>query len=152
MAYNIDVVADAMLHASRKRRIEVSNLKLQKLLYYAQGWYLVLAKQPLFCEDIEAWVHGPVVPYIFHRFKPYKWGAIDEEGAAGDNVLHTYLEALLEKYGKYSAKQLELFTHNERPWIDARAGLAVDEPSTRVISKQALITHFSALIPASATK
>ncbi|WP_052294744.1 type II toxin-antitoxin system antitoxin SocA domain-containing protein [Acidobacterium sp.] len=152
MAYNIDVVADALLNASRERRIEVSNLKLQKLMYYAQGWYLVLTSQPLYSEDIQAWVHGPVIPCLFHRFKPYKWGAIDEKGKQGNPVLHRYLGMLLEKYGRYSAKELEQFTHNERPWIDARAGLAVDEPSTRVITQEALRAHFSALMQASAAK
>ena len=41
----------------------MSNLKLQKLVYYAQGFALVLLEKPLFPERIEAWIHGPVVPH-----------------------------------------------------------------------------------------
>ena len=44
----------------------ISNLKLQKLVYYAQGFYLALHDEALFPEDIEAWTHGPVVPVLYH--------------------------------------------------------------------------------------
>ena len=50
----------------------ISNLKLQKLLYYAQGIHLALNGQPLYPERIEAWQHGPVVPEIYHAFKEYR--------------------------------------------------------------------------------
>ena len=48
---------------------ELSNLKLQKLLYYAQGHHLAEAHQPLFAEQIQAWSHGPVVPQVYHEYK-----------------------------------------------------------------------------------
>src|SRR5262245_8812339 len=128
MTYNIDVVTNALLYACGQRRIEVSNLKLQKLLYYSQGWYLALAKRPLFVDDFDAWVHGPAVPGVFRRFKTYRWGAITESGTSGDAHLHGYLNSLLDSYGTWSAKQLESLTHVEKPWLDARIGLAVDEP------------------------
>ena len=47
----------------------ISNLKLQKLLYYAQGFHLALYDQPLFPEAIEAWTHGPVVPDLYRHYK-----------------------------------------------------------------------------------
>src|SRR5829696_6466136 len=47
----------------------ISNLKLQKLVYYAQGFHLTTKGRPLFKENIEAWVHGPVVPELYHAFK-----------------------------------------------------------------------------------
>ena len=45
---------------------DISNLKLLKLLYYAQGTFLALYGRPLFNESIEAWLHGPVVPDVYH--------------------------------------------------------------------------------------
>jgi uncharacterized phage-associated protein len=42
----------------------ISNLKLQKLCYYAQAWSLALRGKPLFPERIEAWAQGPVVPEL----------------------------------------------------------------------------------------
>ena len=47
----------------------ISNMKLQKLLYYAQGYFLAIANEPLFHERIYAWTHGPVVPKVYHKYK-----------------------------------------------------------------------------------
>ena len=49
----------------------ISNLKLQKLLYYAQGAHLALRDEPLFGEPIEAWTHGPVVPSVYRQYKQH---------------------------------------------------------------------------------
>lgn len=49
----------------------ISNLKLQKLLYYAQGSYLALTNEPLFNENILAWKHGPVVNEVYQVYKKY---------------------------------------------------------------------------------
>src|SRR4051812_7192136 len=48
-----------------------SNLKLQKLLYYAQGVNLALRDAPLFDDKIEAWQHGPVSPPVYHEYKSH---------------------------------------------------------------------------------
>lgn len=47
----------------------ISNMKLQKLLYYAQGFALALLDKPLFDEDFEAWAHGPVLRCIYNKYK-----------------------------------------------------------------------------------
>src|SRR5690606_2181421 len=52
----------------------ISNLKVQKLLYFCQGWALVLLEKPLFKADFKAWKHGPVIPETYHRFKKHGWG------------------------------------------------------------------------------
>ena len=44
----------------------ISNLKLQKLVYYAQGFHLAISGEPLFDEKIMAWEHGPVIPQLYH--------------------------------------------------------------------------------------
>ncbi len=57
----------------------ISNLKVQKLLYYAQGGYLAFHDEPLFPEAIKAWAHGPVVPQVYHEYKQYGAGPIPVE-------------------------------------------------------------------------
>ena len=47
----------------------MSNMKLQKMLYYEQGYHLAAFGTPLFDEDIEAWMYGPVVPCVYEHFK-----------------------------------------------------------------------------------
>ena len=47
----------------------VSTMKLQKLTFYSQAYYLVTCGSPLFPEDFEAWANGPVAPILFKRHK-----------------------------------------------------------------------------------
>lgn len=129
-------VATALINLSHDKHRPVSNLKLQKLLYYAQAWYLVFHRDPLFDEEIQAWVHGPVVPTVFRRYKDFKWSPISPQPPS--DVSHNVMEHLNEVwrvYGKASGYELEKLTHAENPWRDARAGLPSDASSHRVISK-----------------
>jgi len=133
-------VADYLLWASRERGEPLSNLKLQKLLYYAQAWYLALNDQPLFADDFQAWVHGPVLPSQYHRFKAAAWMPIAEpvDEPALPQELKAFLNEILDVFGVETAIALELMTHRERPWAEARRGLPPDASSTQVISKRSM--------------
>lgn len=72
-------IADYLLAECRERGELLTNLKLQKLLYYADAWNLALRDRPLFEEKFKAWVHGPVLTSQYHRFKDYRWKPISEE-------------------------------------------------------------------------
>jgi len=123
----------------------ISNLKLQKLLYYAQAWHLAFESKPLFGDRIEAWVHGPVVPNVFREYREFKWSPLMvecTEHPAPDVVQHA--QKVLDAYGGFDAPQLERMTHGEDPWREARAGLPDDVSSTREISWEAMRKYFSA--------
>lgn len=104
----------------------LSNLKLQKLLYYAQGFYLALYDKPLFEDRIEAWTHGPVVPVVYHNYKKYGSDAlpfpenfyIDKYDSETKNLLNE----IYDSYGQYSAVYLRNLTHQEAPWINTDEG------------------------------
>ena len=49
----------------------ISNLQLQKILYYLQVHFLKNEKEPLFKDDIEAWTYGPVVPNVYYHYSMY---------------------------------------------------------------------------------
>ena len=121
----------------------VSNLKMQKLLYYAQAWHLVFFKKPLFEENIEAWELGPVISEAYQEFKTFRNGSLDYEltGTEEDSFTKSQLEYLKECYStfiRFSAHQLVNMTHNEKPWKDAfRRG------SSSVISHQAMKDYYS---------
>lgn len=123
----------------------ITNLHLQKYLYYAQGWFLAFSGgEPLFDERLEAWVHGPAQPGVYGRFKHYRWNPITEAidpPALGSDV-ETHLEEVLNAYGHFSAWDLERMSHVEAPWIEARAGLADDAPSSNVISHESMRRYF----------
>jgi len=140
-----DIVADYFLiHVDAQAGDTISNLKLQKLCYYAQAWSLALDGKPLFGERIEAWAHGPAIPPLYRRFKKYGWQAIDPTAITTDPVrdLHADHKALLddvwERYGSFNGTQLEHLTHRERPWIDARGGTPPGENCTAEITHESM--------------
>ncbi len=129
-------VASYTIQAMRKRGENVTNLKLQKLLYYAQAWHLVFHKGvPLFPERIEAWLHGPVVPPLFGEYKHNMWQPIQDEVTAVElpEEIRDHIDEVLEAYGDLTASELSRLTHTEEPWLKARHGIPSDEPSTVVI-------------------
>lgn len=137
-------VAEAIINLSHEQKSPISNLKLQKLLYYSQAWYLAFFKKPLFDEEIEAWVHGPVVPTVFSRYRVCRWNPIP----AGDTIgvpdqVRGHIEEVWKAYGRFSAYELERLTHSENPWKDAREGLAPDESSHKVITKDVMMGYYS---------
>lgn len=145
--YTANQVADTLIFLAREKGIEITNLKLQKLLYYAQAWSLAFYQKPLFTEDFEAWIHGPVVPVLFHRFKHLRWSPIVEEVTpVDDNELRSHLETVLASYGKATAGQLERLSHSERPWRDARGDLPTDASSRNVIHKDSIQEFFAGML------
>lgn len=142
-------VSACLINLSHEKGTPVSNLKLQKLVYYSQAWYLAIFKKPLFVEDIEAWVHGPVVPQIFRLYRDYKWSPLPQAGnAAVSTKVRKHLEEVWNAYGNRSAYDLERLTHSEDPWKEARIGLSPDESSHNVIEKDSMRKYYSSRLHA----
>lgn len=126
----------------------MTNLRVNKLLFYAQGWHLVRFKKPLFQEDFEAWPLGPVVPDVYKAFKPC--GRERIAAASGDFSPSVFtseeIDLLLDvsnEYGKYSSPALVNMTHaKDSPWKK------VYEPgANRVIPIRDMEAYFSGLEP-----
>lgn len=134
------LVADYFIHFSHGVGDPISNLKLQKLLYYAQAWRLALHGNALFPERIEAWVHGPAVPPVYGQFKGWAWQPITGNPVSPkfSAALNTHLHQVMRQYGPMTAYQLELLTHREHPWRDARKNLPANAPSNAIISHQSM--------------
>lgn len=146
-------LADLILFTSRERNIEVTNLKLQKLLYYSQAWHLAILGKPLFLDRIEAWIHGPVVPPVFGHFKEYRWNPIPFFGPdpgieLGDAhwSIRNFIGEVMEAYGTLTGPQLERLTHEEDPWKKARAGIPSDQPSNNVITHESMIDFYRPMV------
>ncbi|MBI2024961.1 MAG: SocA family protein [Candidatus Harrisonbacteria bacterium] len=134
---NALVVAQYFLKRAQDEGEKITNKKLQKLVYYAQVWSLVINKERLFRESIEAWVHGPAIPSLYRRFKGFESNPITTDLSDIDFSFSKKQSELLddvwEVYGKYDAEYLEALTHSELPWREAREGLTAAEPSSRKI-------------------
>lgn len=102
---------------------EISNLKLQKLCYYAQGFNLALNDRPLFNDPIVAWQHGPVIEKLYHEFKVHESRGIpcpeDMDFSVYKEEDRELLDEVYDVYGQFSAWKLRNMTHEEVPWIDA---------------------------------
>lgn len=124
----------------------ITPLKLQKLLYYCQGWHMAFNDgAPLFVEDLEAWDHGPVVRDIYFKYKNYRYLTIppsevleNEDGnfLLNDNEVEI-INSVWENYGQYDGKYLEELTHQESPWLET--------PKGAVIKKEKIFDFFSEL-------
>ena len=142
------MITTTSLHVAKfiiqKAKSPVSNLKIQKLLYYVQGWHLGIHGEPVFSHPIQAWIHGPVVPYVFGKFKGYKWTSIPPDPTP--MVLTPQVEVhemkVLNAYQHLTAAQLEAISHKESPWLEARRGLAPDQPSTAEITHASMKRYF----------
>jgi uncharacterized phage-associated protein len=117
--HDASTISKFLIAFSHEHGDPLSNLKLQKLLYYAQAWHLAIFDKPVFEEQIEAWVHGPVVVPEYRRFKGWAWQPIqdDPEAPALDEALAQHLTEVMDVYGGMTAYQLEQLTHSETPWI-----------------------------------
>lgn len=77
-------VANAFLDIQNKDESKfprIDQMKLYKLVYYAQAWWLAHNDSPLFVEDVKAWPWGPVVPELYGHFKSAGRGTIQDQRA-----------------------------------------------------------------------
>ena len=121
----------------------MTNLRVNKLLYFAQAWSLVRLGRPLFDEDIQAWTYGPVVPSVYQAFKACGreriqsvFGDYSADVFSGDEL--SLLLDVLNEYGKYTSPALVGITHKEgSPWREVFTPNA-----NRVIGQEALRDYF----------
>lgn len=118
-----DIAKYFLFKAQEENQELLSNLKLQKLLYYAQGLHLVENRSPLFKDRIMAWQYGPVVPNVYHKYKDYEAGGIpaDEkfDPLSIDENARDFIDVIFEFFGQYSAIRLMQLAHADQCYIDA---------------------------------
>lgn len=150
---NLFSVSDKMLRVISyifKNLVEVTPLMLQKLLYFIQGMSYALLGRPMFVEDCEAWIHGPVYPEVYNLFRNFKYNPIDDvrfvllEGTADEltSEERRVIDLVLNTFGVYGGKVLEKITHNEAPWKNARKGYSDSVPSKEPLSKDSIKAYY----------
>lgn len=148
---NIIHVAKYLLTLSGDSNEKMTPLKLQKLLYYCEGWTMAITDKELFPkENFQAWVHGPVNVRTYHEFKS-SYGmfdpiAIPTSAPLGSSVTveqKAIIDRVFEIYNQFSGSELEMMTHTEQPWIEARGTLAPHMHSDKIIDKATMRIEFS---------
>lgn len=114
---------------------QMTHKKLQKLCYYAQAWSYAICPQPISNAKFEAWVHGPVCPELYDKYREYKFDYIPKISCAPTFSIaeEAFLEDVWFTYGGKTANGLEALSHSEPPWQKARLGLDSNEPSNNEI-------------------
>jgi uncharacterized phage-associated protein len=146
MAQVIDVARYIVfLSYTDKEPEAVSNLKLQKLLYYAQALSLAKRNTPLFDDEIQAWTYGPVVKSVYNEYKEHDADSIPDSlqkidlPSIDDRV---FIRQIWRVYGHRTATQLVEDTHAESPWLEARGELQPNDRSEKEITQESMRRYF----------
>lgn len=142
----------------------VSPLKLQKLLYYEQAWFMVMGgrENTLFRDSPQAWVNGPVYPTIYQIYKNKTTNMCDHLRASDftdQDPLEAFkyyydkiclgpeyselIESVITLYGAKTQNQLIFMTHSERPWAETRGQLPPFERSEKEIPLDLMYSYYS---------
>ncbi len=119
--YSAIDVAKYIIWYSKKKGYAISNLKLQKILYFVQAAFLVDCGKECFADSIEAWDFGPVVPCVYRYFKIFGSSDIPKSvGIDAEEVImrsdRKIINEMVDQCAEYSASALVEITHNQDPW------------------------------------
>lgn len=132
--YSALLIAKYIIRRCAERGKSISNLKLQKMLYFVQAEFLVDIGTCCFRDTIEAWDFGPVVPVVYRAYRIY--GSANIPADTSSMLRPIRREDMERVYGivdeccEYSASQLVEITHNQSPWRDAYYSRGVNNEIT----------------------
>ncbi len=168
MPYHPLAIANYFLDCAESRGEKLSPTKLQKLVYYAHGWYLALTGEPLLDEPIKGWLYGPVVNSIYREFRRFGTGDITTRATVpvmtlGDNgsshhevqvtniddfsttdqSVKLFLDRIWEIYGRYTGSRLSNQTHEPgTPWSEVAARYPGGVPRRVIIPDDRIEEYF----------
>jgi uncharacterized phage-associated protein len=171
MVYDPKAIANYFLKVAEEQGEPLTPMKLQKLVYYANGWHLAINDEPLINEQVEAWSYGPVVPSLYHEFRrfgdqaiteqafdmvtesddPWEMALVRLEPTIDDRPNHAdfaraFLDRIWETYSGYSAIQLSNETHRPgSPWDTVRKQYNGAIPKRTDIPSDLMKEYFRAL-------
>ncbi|EHF6669248.1 DUF4065 domain-containing protein [Salmonella enterica] len=129
MAYPTVAVANAFIERALSGQIpELTPMKLQKLMFYAQSWHLKLYDEALVDDFFAKWQYGPVIPSLYHEVKRYGGSSITrpinsliDRGSeikvvtptvpVSDERTNMLLDKIVNVYGPLRGTQLSYLTH-----------------------------------------
>lgn len=127
----------------------ISNLQLQKILYYIQGILLAKNGEGIFSENIEAWQYGPVIPEVYYAFNKYASSEIINDydiNIQFDEEDKTIIDSIIEEKSRLNAWRLVSDTHKEDPWKNIYKG------SNVIIKNEDIKRYFRSIINAESVR
>lgn len=138
--YDVMTVAEYIIYRCNNLQKTISNLKLQKILYFVQAEFLVVKGLPCFQARIEAWDFGPVVPEVYQKYKVYGSTSIPCYGYCFDPFTHKdkeLIDGIVDECANYSAATLVRITHNQDPWKNTYASY------NNIITNESIKSYFA---------
>lgn len=125
---------------------EITNLKMQKLLYYAQAWHLAKFEKPLFKNEVEAWEFGPVIKDVYCSyedccFKPIKYCQTNTEEKAFGKEQLSFLRQVYDTFMPFSPSELLEMTQTEDPWLKT-----YQPEKKEIISKKLMESYYREML------
>ena len=148
MTYPASLIAFAFVKKGIDEGKFVTQMKLQKLVYFAQGVHLAKYHTPLINETFQAWLYGPVIPEIYHNFKLYGSRPITDTDEFTPSATYTppgklsaeALDTIDYTWGvlsDFSAMSLSYWTHrDDGPWAKVYVPDVKDTPISNTDIKQ----------------
>lgn len=109
---------------------KIDEMKLHKLMYFAQRESLILNDRPLFDEEFEGWRFGPVLPELRAIYKAGDFFPVTDEEMAGDMAV---LDSVFAEYAGSDSWNLSRLSHGEICWKRSRKGIAPNDSSHNAI-------------------
>lgn len=115
----------------RETGVNIDEMKLHKLLYFAQRESLAISNRPLFDEPMEGWIHGPVSPCVRSYFTDDVGirNVVKVSSPETEQIVRNVISA----YGHYASWKLRDLSHEETSWKKSRKGLSCKEIGSRNI-------------------
>lgn len=154
--YSANTIAKEVISYSNEKDFSISNLKLQKVLYFIQAIFLNEYHRACFSDDIEAWAFGPVVPSVYRQYKIFGANSIpttvfNKNNFASIFALTSYetneiiskddiniIHNIVNELSSYTASELVEITHSQSPWINAYMPRL-----NNIISNDSILEYFS---------
>ncbi|SEM26904.1 Uncharacterized phage-associated protein [Butyrivibrio sp. ob235] len=128
-------------------KYEITNMSLQKLLYYVEAFAEVLLKKRIFVNRCEAWMYGPVYPEIYEKYKTFGSSQIQVDKTDLSDRLSSgvckVIDFVLSQFAIYNGVTLKDLSHSEEPWKNAHKGYGEKEHCREIITHDAISEYFN---------
>lgn len=136
-------VANYIIDLSQKTGEPVTNMKLQKLLFYSYAWYMVETGKKLFDDEVVAWKYGPVIVAAYHAYEQYGADTIKEADDGDPDKLNSLAKEIIEDvfnvYGGMGGIDLANLSHTEQPWLQT-----FEEGKNNIIPDDLILEYYTA--------
>ena len=132
--YNVIELSNYIIAEFENRKAPITNLKLQKVLYYIQGYFMKSFGREAFKDEIYCWTYGPVVPMSYFEYNRNGSDFLYPAFEPAISLLETernLIEKIIEKCREIPSSKLVAMTHDEFPWKNANMGSIIPKQSIK---------------------